>query len=167
MSRFQEMVNHIPEDSTVVVVGAKEEQLSSFRNFSSGRRVEALMQIPKNLSELIHGNYLNSAETEEDRNIYIPQAHRFSYCELEFSAQVIAWENDLIEFRTPSRLANYGLIRIASRERGHEGVYGKVLNVRIADENENLVICQLSSPSQDVIDRLTKKKKRRLAVKKS
>ncbi len=66
------------------------------------------MQIPKNLPEIIHTNYLSNKKPDLDRNIYIPPAHRFSYCELEFPATVIAWENDLVELKTKSRLANYG-----------------------------------------------------------
>ncbi len=33
MSRFQEMVNHIPKDSTVIVVGAKDDQPQAFEIF--------------------------------------------------------------------------------------------------------------------------------------
>ncbi len=145
MSRFQEMVNYIPENSTIVVVGAKEEQLPSFRNFSSGRRVESLAQIPKNLPELILTTYLTKKGKKNDKNIYISPTHRFSYSELEFSGTITAWEHDLVEIQTETRLANFGLIRVIDTREKME-VYGKVVDIRSSEHGNSIVVCQLSSP---------------------
>lgn len=153
MSRFQEMVQYIPENSTIVVVGAKEEHMLSFRNFSSGRRVESLAQIPKNLPDLILNNYLIK-DSSKDKNIYISPSHRFSYSELAFSGKIIAWDEDFIEIQMDTPLANFGLIRVRDEKKNIE-FYGKVVSVRDLEDDSHIIVCQVSKPSQKEIASLT------------
>ena len=124
MSRFHEMVAHIPESSTVILVGAKQENLHQFHNFSSGRRLEALFQIPKNLPDLIQNSYLPPSKGLQEERFHIPRNHPYSMGEIIMDAELLEIEGNCWRISLPIGLANFGLIRL---QLGDENLFAKVV----------------------------------------
>ncbi|MFW7380762.1 MAG: hypothetical protein ACOH5I_18250 [Oligoflexus sp.] len=146
MSRFQEMVVNLPEKSTVVVVGGRED-LSSFRNFSAGRRLEALARIPKNLTEIIEKQYLPSTHFErQSHSFYLPSDHPYSFAEIELPSRIIAWSDQDIEVALPIPIENFGLARVDSAilsQVSQKDIYVKVTTLKPSTEHGFVAVCRL------------------------
>ena len=147
MSRFQDMVAHIPEHSTVVLVGAKPEDLASFKNFALGRRVEALFQLPKNLPDLIRNNYLKKPVEAGPKKFHVPRRHPYSYAEIPLQGKIIQVDGDFLKIKIPSTLANYGLLRLYLGDDCQ--AFAKVISVSSEDESDKTFICRINFMSQE------------------
>lgn len=144
MSRFQEMVSVIPEQSTVVLVGAKPDEVQRFHNFALGRRVEALFQVPKNLVELIDSKFLKDRKPKSHQQINLPRTHKYSHSEIIVSAEILRSGSQYVELKLPIKLANYGLVRLELSDKS--SIYAKVIHSSIdheeASADRQLVVCR-------------------------
>ncbi|SMF50063.1 hypothetical protein [Pseudobacteriovorax antillogorgiicola] len=116
MGRFQDMVAQTPDHSTVVLVGAKKEDVAKFHNFALGRNIEALFQIPKNLPDLIQSKYLKTKNGSSGQNIHISRSHRYTFCEINLDARLERVGGDFFQIRIPMGLANYGLVKLILKD---------------------------------------------------
>ena len=154
MSRFQDMVAQIPESSTVVLVGARQEDLAQFHNFALGRRIEALFQIPKNLPEIIQSNYLKSHKNSHHKNFHIPRRHPYSFAKIGLKATITGLDGDFLKLKIPMGLANYGLIHLEFSPECE--VFAKVVETstpkeRVENEvpHEHQITCRMNCLSED------------------
>lgn len=172
MVRFQEMVSNIPATSTVVVVGGRDD-ISSFKNFSSGRRIEAMSRIPKNLADIIDKQLLPVDALETKSSLcHLSSSSELSFCEIKLSGKISAIGEEMIEIHLPVALESFGLIRLNPKKLGTQknaSYYFKVVATRKSDDGGCIIVCRncnLSESSWEIWRKHYLKSSPRLSVKK-
>lgn len=161
MSRFLSMSSGLPESSCIVVVGNNDD-LSSFKNFCAGRRLEALVRIPKNLKDLVFSSYLTGTEFGHFKTtrFHIPHDHPYSYAELEVKTKLIGIARDGIEITLPFPIESFGLVRLYNKTlceaTGADSVFAKVVALGERKNGQKTAILKFSSLDDAAQNRLLK-----------
>lgn len=159
MSRFLSMSSGLPESSCIVVVGNNDD-LSSFKNFCAGRRLEALVRIPKNLKDLVFTSYLTGTEFGHFKTtrFHIPHDHPYSYAELEVKTKLIGIASDGIEIALPFPIESFGLVRLQNKTlceaAGTDSIFAKVVALKERKNGQKTAILKFSSLDDAAQNRL-------------
>ncbi|NRA64877.1 MAG: hypothetical protein HRU19_10375 [Pseudobacteriovorax sp.] len=144
---LESMVQNLPKEAEIVIVGSQKKSSSRIANFVGGRVTHDLPQIPKNLADLVAKSYLPPHTNDTGANIYISPAHRFSHGNVSIEANLDEYGPTTIRLTLRREVAKYSLIKISQQTLGT--LYAKVISGRAKSAEGFEITCKVSLTGLD------------------
>ncbi len=114
---FHELMRFLPEHSTIVSIGNKDEASGGKNN--AGKRIRSLKHVPTNLTDLIERDYLvglalRKASSPERKAYFPPHEHPLSFATITVEARLQSADYLQFDMSSDMRIGPYSLIRAES-----------------------------------------------------